>query len=126
MMKEEHLPRIFHFIGGIIHAMSGYVYTVGGRPDHLHILTSVPVTMSLSDFVCKIKSNSSRWIKEIDTYYKHFSWQEGYGAFSVSASNKASVIQYITAQKEHHHKYTALEEFSHFLARHGISRNDEK
>ena len=125
-MKEEHLSRIFHYIGGIIHALSGYVYTVGGRPDHIHILTSPPITMSLSDFVCKIKSNSSKWIKEIDAYYKHFSWQEGYGAFSVSASNTSAVIQYITNQKEHHHKYTAQEEFCHFIAKHGICRNDEK
>ena len=122
-MAEEHLPRIFQYINGVVQALSGYVYVVGGRPDHVHILTSLPATMSISDFVRTIKSNTSRWIKGTDMRYKDFSWQEGYGAFSVSESNKAAVIQYIRNQKEHHRKHTAQEEFNLFLVRHGVGGN---
>jgi REP element-mobilizing transposase RayT len=67
VMKEEDLSRIFHYIGGIIRALSAHVYMIGGRPDHIHILASLPVSLSLSDFVRKIKSNSSRWMKSLDS-----------------------------------------------------------
>ena len=50
---------------------------IGGRIDHIHILASLPKTMSLSEFVRTIKSNSSRWLKEIDVRYRMFEWQEG-------------------------------------------------
>ena len=95
---------------------------MGGRPDHIHILTTLPLTKSVSDFVREIKANTSRWIKGIDTKYHHFAWQEGYGVFSVSESNKASVINYILNQEEHHRQYSAQEEFNIFLCKHGLQK----
>ena len=120
VMKEEDLTRIFHYIGGIIRAISGHVYIVGGRPDHIHILASPPVVVSLADFVRTIKANTSRWIKGLDSSYSNFSWQEGYAAFSVSASRKVNVIHYISNQEIHHRKQTTLEEFHQFLEKNGF------
>ena len=119
-IKEEDLPRLFHYIGGTIRAMSGYAHMVGGRPDHLHVLTSLPLQMSLADFVRSIKANASRWMKDVDSCYQHFAWQEGYGAFSVSESNKDAVIRYILNQEYHHQHQTAVEEFQCFLRKNGI------
>ena len=118
-MRSEHLPRIFRFIGGTIRAMGGKAYTIGGMPDHVHILTSLPVTVSLAAFVRNIKSNSSRWIKGLDMYYNRFSWQEGYGAFSVSESMKEAVTTYIDNQARHHQKFTMHEEFAIFMKKYG-------
>ena len=120
-MKEEDLPQIFRYLGGIIRSGSGFPYTVGGRPDHVHILTTLPHAMSLPDFVRTIKANSSKWLKQLAPEYKNFSWQEGYGAFSVSESIKHSVIDYIGNQKQHHQRYSAYDEFIHFLEKNGIS-----
>ena len=117
VIQEEHLSRLFHYIGGTIRAMSGHVYMVGGMPDHIHILTSLPGKMSASDFIRSIKANASRWIKGLAPYYCNFSWQEGYGVFSVSESNKEDVVQYIMNQKEHHRQRTCDEEFQIFLKR---------
>ena len=103
-MKEEDLSRIFQYIGGIARDMTGYVYKVGGMTDHVHILTPLPVTISISDFVRTIKANTSKWIKSLNEDYKDFAWQEGYGVFSVSESSKHDVIQYIENQKLHHKK----------------------
>ena len=119
-IKKEDLPRLFHYIGGTIRSMSGCAYMVGGRPDHLHILTSLPLQVSMADFVRSIKANASRWVKGIDAYYEQFSWQEGYGAFSVSESNKEAVIRYILNQDYHHQRQTAAEEFQSFLRKNGI------
>ena len=119
-MQAEHLPRIFRYIGGTIRAMGGRAYTIGGMQDHVHILTSLPVTMSLAAFVRNIKSNSSRWIKGLDMYYNRFSWQEGYGAFSVSESMNESVTTFIDNQAKHHQKYTTHEEQALFMKKYGI------
>ncbi|MBQ3526654.1 MAG: transposase [Akkermansia sp.] len=119
LIREEDLSRVFRYIGGSIRAMSGYAYIVGGQPDHIHILASLPASLRLSDFVRDIKSNTSKWIKSIDCCYEKFSWQEGYGAFSVSESNKDTVINYIVNQAEHHRTHSALDEFCQFLKKHG-------
>ena len=119
-MKEEHLSRIFQYIAGTIRALEGYAYIVGGRPDHIHILTSLPATISLAEFVRSIKACSSKWIKRLTIEYEGFAWQEGYGAFSVSESRKSSVITYIENQKTHHQKYSTEEEYLMFLKNHRL------
>lgn len=120
-IKEEDLSEVFRYIGGIIRSLSGFAYVVGGRPDHIHILASQPTTMSLSDLLREIKAHTSKWIKGLNPEYKNFSWQEGYGAFSVSESKKQAVIRYINNQKEHHQVYSAHEEFVYFLKKNGLS-----
>ena len=86
----------------------------------MHILATLPCTMTLADFVRTIMAGASKWIKGIDSDYKGFVWQEGYGAFSVSQSNVDIVIKYILNQKEHHKRLTTQEEFQQFLRKHGF------
>ncbi len=50
-----------------------------------------------------------------------FAWQEGYGAFSVSASQTGDVIRYIKNQAAHHAKKSFEQEFLEFLERYGIT-----
>lgn len=85
-IREEDLERVFSYLGGVIRGIGGSPVQVGGMPDHIHILSSLPKTLSLADFVRTIKADSSKWIKALDDCYQSFAWQEGYGAFSVSAS----------------------------------------
>ena len=114
-MREEDLPRVFDYIGGVIRNIGGVSIQVGGRPDHIHILASMPKTMSLAEFVRTIKSNSSKWIKTMDDYYEPFMWQEGYGAFSVSASVLDKTTKYIKNQKARHRDRTFIDEYKQFL-----------
>ena len=120
LMKEEHLPEIFRYIGAVVRSLSGVAHIVGGRTDHIHMLISFPVTLSVADFVRTIKANASRWIKSLDASYEKFGWQRGYGVFSVSESNKENVIRYIKNQKEHHRVHSAEEEFRLFLKKHAL------
>ena len=124
-MRKEDLPRIFQYLGGIIKGMNGIPLEIGGVTNHIHILTSLPKNIALTDFVRNIKANSSKWIKQIDPYYLKFSWQDGYGAFSVSPSLLEKTINYIRRQEEHHHKLTFEEEYKIFLEQYGI-QYDEK
>ncbi|MBR6878069.1 MAG: transposase [Bacteroidales bacterium] len=119
-IKNEDLPIVFAYIGGIVRNVDGYPLTVGGIENHIHILATIPKTMSVSEFVQKVKANSSRWIKTLDKYYESFAWQEGYGAFCVSPSLLKKTIHYIETQEEHHHKESVRAEFIRFLQENGI------
>ena len=119
-IRETDLDKMFAYIGSIIRSMGEMPITIGGMPDHIHILTSLPKTEALSDFVRKIKAESSKWIRMQDVHYNNFAWQEGYGAFSVSPTLIAKTSQYIRGQAEHHKKRTFQEEYRLFLEAYGI------
>jgi len=86
--------------------------------DHLHLLIQIPPVLAVSKAVATIKANSSRWAGEKG---HKFAWQEGYGAFSVSASVIPDVIRYIRNQEEHHKKMDFHAEFVALLKKHGIA-----
>ena len=123
-IRSEDLGRVFAYIGGIIKGVGGLPVEIGGMPDHIHILTSLPKTMSLSDFVKAIKADSSKWMKSLGVVYKEFAWQEGYGAFSVSPSLADKTVRYIRTQEEHHKKRTFQEEYKLFLEVYGIQYDE--
>ena len=93
---------------------------VGGVADHVHIVTTLPRTVSQAQLIEEIKKASSKWIKTLDARYRGFFWQRGYGAFSVSPSQLDAVVQYVEAQQEHHRTRTFQEEYRELLRRHGV------
>jgi putative transposase len=93
---------------------------VGGVSDHVHIVTTLPRTLSQAQLVEQIKKTSSKWIKELNASYRGFFWQRGYGVFSVSPSQLEAVLQYVNAQPEHHRTRTFQEEYRELLRRHGL------
>ncbi|MCE5185597.1 MAG: IS200/IS605 family transposase [Planctomycetaceae bacterium] len=116
--------QLYAYIGDTIKRSKGVPVKINGTTDHVHILTSMPRTTSLADFIEDIKRNSSRWIKTKGSEYEKFAWQNGYGAFSVSFSQKGAVLEYILSQKEHHFKLTFKEELIVFLRKHEIAYDE--
>ena len=92
----------------------------GGVADHVHIVTTLPRTVSQAQLIEEIKKVSSKWIKALDACYRDFFWQRGYGAFSVSPSQLDTSLQYVKAQQEHHRTRTFQEEYRELLWRHGV------
>src|SRR6266566_9561833 len=80
-------------------------------------LSKVPPTMALAKAVLAIKSNSSRWA---NAGGHKLAWQQGYAAFSVSASIVPAVVRYIENQEAHHRKMSFDEEFLVLLRKHGV------
>lgn len=112
--------RLWPYIGGIARENKMRAVAIGGTTDHLHTLLSLPATMDVAKAVQLIKGGSSKWVHDTFTEHRKFTWQEGYGAFSVSVSQAEKTIAYINAQKEHHRKRTFEEEFIEFLDKHRI------
>ena len=96
---------------------------VGGVADHAHLLFGLSRTISLAELVKNLKTSSTKMIREKG--HHGFSWQTGYGAFSVSESNKNAVIDYIINQEIHHRKMTFQEEIRALLKKHSM-RFDER
>ena len=114
-MHYGDLPRIFAYIGGILNGYGSIPIIVGGISDHIHILTTLPKSMTLVELVRNTNSNSSRWIKTISPLYSTFAWQDGYGAFSVSPSILDKTINYIKKQETHHQKMSFSDEYKALL-----------
>lgn len=84
-------------------------------PDHVHVLTKLRPDKSVSDILRGLKANSSGWMHDVFPDLADFSWQRGYGAFTVSASQIEVVSEYIARQKEHHQKFSFQFEFEKML-----------
>lgn len=112
--------RLWPYLGGIARENLIKALAIGGAADHMHLLLSIPATMSFAKAVQLIKGGSSKWVHDTFPEYKQFAWQAGYGAFSVSASQVERTIAYIRNQKEHHRKKSFQEEFRELLDKHGV------
>ncbi len=123
-IDAELKPEIHAYLGGIIREIKGKAFIINGTADHVHLLISLPPTISLSDAMKVLKANSSRWVSDKWSTRRDFGWQIGYGAFSVSKSNVSSVIKYIQNQEEHHRKVTFKEELIEFLHKHEIEYDE--
>lgn len=103
--------------------MEGTAEAVGGVADHVNLLVGLGATHRLCDVVREIKSVSSRWVHD-ELGLRTFSWQEGYGAFTVSASHRAKVREYILGQDEHHRARCFQEEYLDFLRKGGVEYDE--
>jgi putative transposase len=112
--------RLWPYLGGIARENRMVALAIGGTADHVHALLSLPGMMSFAKAVQLIKGGSSKWIHDNFPGQRQFGWQEGYGAFSVSASQASKAIAYINDQKNHHRKKSFEEEFLDLLKKHDI------
>jgi len=100
--------RTWQYITGIARAKHVPLIAIGGTKNHVHLLLALPPAMPLAKVIQDIKGNSSRWLGETS---RHFAWQPGYGAFSVSQSRRDAVVEYISHQEQHHAKWSFEQEF---------------
>lgn len=112
--------RLYPYLGGILRNRKCQLLRVGGVEDHVHLLIRQARDISISEMVGELKSISSGWIHDEFPDLKHFYWQQGYAAFSVSLSGIDTVSAYIDNQAEHHRVKTYQEELREFLEKHGI------
>lgn len=108
---------LWHYVAATAHAKNIHAIAVGGTANHLHVLILLHQTMNLSKAMQEIKANSSRWLRETSS---KFQWQEGYGAFSVSQSQRQAVVEYIANQAAHHRTWSFEEEFLAPLKKSGV------
>ena len=95
--------RLHDYVGGTVTGLGGVSEGIGGVADHVHLLVGLKATHCLSDFMRDLKKTSSVWVHE-QIGLDAFGWQDGYAAFTVSATALPQVKSYIDHQAAHHAK----------------------
>lgn len=120
LLEDRCREETHRYICGIAKSEDCLIVEINSVSDHIHFLTTIKPAISVSEFVSKIKANSSRWLKERFELPYGFGWQNGYSSFTVSQSAADSVRQYIRNQQDHHKVVSFADELKAFLERHGI------
>lgn len=115
---------LHRYISGTLKEVGSYPLAVNGWKDHVHAFFELPVTTAVSDLMRTVKASSSKWINENGFLKGKFTWQEGYGAFSYSRSQRDTVIKYIINQEDHHKRVSFKEEYLALLRKFEIPFED--
>jgi REP element-mobilizing transposase RayT len=119
--RKEELQK---YIAEIVSGRNQKLIAINCMPDHIHILLGLKPNEAPSDLIGRIKTGSANHINEQRWIGCHFSWQEGFGAFSVSHSRLATVINYVHNQEKHHRRKSFHEEYVEFLGRHDVAYDE--
>src|SRR5438105_9406490 len=110
--------RLHEYLGGTVRGLDGIAIEINGTEDHVHVLAKIRPTISVSEFLSKLKSGSSGWAKRPTA--GRFGWQARFAAFTVSEYQVQRVRRYIRNQEEHHRKHSFEDEFKALLKTHKI------
>ena len=106
---------IHQFISEQLQGQGCPVRIINGMPDHMHCLFLLNQKKSIAQVIKQIKGSGSHYINQNNLTVEKFSWQTGYAAYSVSASEVEKVFRYIKKQNEHHRKKTFNLEYETYV-----------
>ena len=122
-VKQDFKHKMESYLIKIGNDLGSYTVSIYLNPDHLHWLCTLSRTITIADFLNKVKSNSSKFGKTLIS--PDFAWQNGYGVFSVSQSKLETVKSYVLNQEAHHQKTSFQDEFRRFLKEYQIEYDEE-
>ena len=120
-ITEAYEREFYAYALGVINALGGHLYRIGGMPDHVHILVALKAEQCLSDFVKQLKQSTSHWLKGNPNFRAWQGWENGYSAFTCSPTEISKVVEYIKGQKQHHKKEPFIDEYRSWLIINGVS-----
>ena len=120
LLTDDIRPSLHSYLGQVGKTLGCPIILVNSVEDHVHILHRLSRTVTISKAVEEFKKSTSKWLKSQSPDLANFSWQSGYGAFSVSESNLDSVTVYIQNQREHHRTKFFQDEFREFLIKNNL------
>src|SRR5438093_10542653 len=74
-------PRMHAYLATVCRDLGAELVRVGGVADHVHIVTTLPRTVSQAQLIERIKKTSSKWIKALDRAIADFSGSADMGPF---------------------------------------------
>ena len=124
LLTKQIQDELHPYLAGVLHNIECTSLRVGGLEDHIHALFGLSRTISVASVAEKLKTSSSKWMKNKGFVLDDFHWQNGYGAFSVGPTNANAVVRYIENQSEHHRHRTFQEEYRAFLEKYHIQYDE--
>jgi REP element-mobilizing transposase RayT len=123
-LDSETRPRLHAYLATVARNLGCEAYRVGGVADHVHLAIRLSRTVAIADLVQELKTSSSKWLKTQSPDLAAFSWQRGYGCFSVGPSDADAMRAYIDDQEKHHQTRTFQDEFRMFLKKYGVEYDE--
>ncbi len=120
-ITEKHETELYSYILGYMKNKGYHLYRIGGMPDHIHLLASIPPTISLAEFVRDLKASTSKMLKNNPKFPNFVGWNNGYAAFTYSPNEKDMICNYIKNQKKHHESRTLADEYKEYAQDLGIA-----
>jgi putative transposase len=118
-------PRLHAYLADVARGLGCDCYRAGGVADHVHLAVRLSRTVTVAGLVEELKTASSKWLKTQQAELGGFSWQRGYGAFSVAPADIDAVVAYIDTQEEHHRTRSFQDEYRAFLKKYDITFNEQ-
>lgn len=101
-ISQTHCEDLYRYIWDLLKEKKCKLLRIGGIENHVHIFIDLHPSVSLADIVGEIKRKSSLWMKKSGMFPYFEGWGKEYFSFSKSVADKATVIEYIKGQPEHH------------------------
>jgi putative transposase len=120
LLNSDIRSELYPYMATVVRNAGCECYRIGGVEDHVHLAIRLSRTLAVSDLLTELKTSSNRWIKSTSPQLATFSWQRGFGAFSVGPSDLEALLRYIDGQEEHHKKTSFQDEFRAFLKKYGV------
>ena len=97
-------PHLYRYLMSKAGELGVYLHAIGGRPDHVHVVATIPPKHSVSWFVKTLKGSSAHFVNHglARRSEFHFAWQRGYGSLTLGQKQLAAAIAYVERQEEHH------------------------
>ena len=89
LISEDIEIELHAYISGILKHIQSPVIEINSVPDHIHVLFRLSKNIALAKALQELKRESSSFMKAKGI--ESFSWQGGYGAFSVSSSKLETI-----------------------------------
>ena len=119
LISDDVRAGLHGYMAGILKNIESPALAINSVADHVHVLCQLSKNLAACKLVEEVKKSSRKWMKE--QVVVDFSWQNGYGVFSVSQSNADVVRKYIEDQAEHHKKRDFKAEFREFCERYNMA-----
>ena len=119
-IDEKIQSKLHAYMSGILKKIDCTAIKINSMPDHVHLLYRMSKNHSIAHVMEEVKKNSSKWMKTQG--YLKFTWQTGYGTYSVSQSKLDTTINYISNQQEHHKTMSFLEEVEKFMQEYKVDQ----
>jgi putative transposase len=125
LQNAEFRDEMFRMLSYHVEQIGCIPKLTGGWIDHVHVVCDLSRTVTVAQLIEHLKTETSRWAKKQPSGTRAFTWQAGYGAFSVSQSSLARVVAYVAQQEQHHRKRSYQDEFRVLCQKHTIEIDEQ-